>query len=370
MGYTVPRHLAEGVAQLVQGQSPELATALEDCWPLHPLTACLLGPLSRRRFGQNQRSLFAFLNSVEPEGFRDFVGRADEGDLYGPDRLWDYLRINLEPSILVSPDGHRWAVAADALSRCAALGGEELHERLLKVIALADLLKESSGLPPNRALLGLSLPEQSAETIDGALEVLRARSLIVHRRFSDTWAVFEGSDFDIEGAVGQALLETEGSVVGALDASVSLQSLVAKRHYHKTGALRWYEVAISPLASVEAAVAEVPRNGAIGRFVLAIPEPGESIASARALCFEGVEAVGGLRHRHRALAWRVGHSREAREHAALERVRETVLSWTEIGLHGPKSSPVSRRCASALIVMCRGRSRPRRGITMARRANR
>ena len=80
------------------------------------------------------------------------------------------------------------------------------------MIALADLLKESSGLPPNRALLGLSLPEQSAETIDGALEVLRARSLIVHRRFSDTWAVFEGSDFDIEGAVGQALLETEGSV--------------------------------------------------------------------------------------------------------------------------------------------------------------
>ena len=321
-GCTVPRHLAEGVAQLVQGQSPELATALEDCWPLHPVTACLLGPLSRRRFGQNQRSLFAFLNSVEPEGFRDFVGRADEGDLYGPDRLWDYLRINLEPSILVSPDGHRWAVAADALSRCAALGGEELHERLLKVIALADLLKESSGLPPNRALLGLSLPEQSAETIDGALEVLRARSLIVHRRFSDTWAVFEGSDFDIEGAVGQALLETEGSVVGALDASVSLQSLVAKRHYHQTGALRWYEVAISPLASVEAAVAEVPRNGAIGRFVLAIPEQGESIASARALCLKAsrqlvdCDTVIGLSPG----AW--GIPGEARELAALERVRE------------------------------------------------
>ena len=88
----------------------------------------------------------------------------------------------------------------------------------------------------------MALPEQSVETIDAALEALRARSLIVHRRFSDTWAVFEGSDFDIEGAVGQALLETEGSVVGAIDASASLQSLVAKRHYHETGALRWYEV--------------------------------------------------------------------------------------------------------------------------------
>ena len=35
-GCTVPRYLAEGVAQLVQGHSPELGAVLEDCWPLHP----------------------------------------------------------------------------------------------------------------------------------------------------------------------------------------------------------------------------------------------------------------------------------------------------------------------------------------------
>ena len=198
-GHMVPRQLAGGVAQLVQGHSAELAAALEDCWPLHPVTACLLGPLSRRRFGQNQRSLFAFLNSVEPEGFRDFVGRARDGDLYSPDRLWDYLRINLESSILVSSDGHRWAVAADALSRCAAMDGEELHERLLKVIALADLLKESSGLPPSRALLCLALPGQSDETIDGALKALCARSLIVHRRFSDTWPCSKAATSTLRG---------------------------------------------------------------------------------------------------------------------------------------------------------------------------
>ena len=48
----------------------------------------------------------------------------------------DYLRINLEPSIMASPDGHRWALAADVLERCEAMGGEELHLRLLKTIAL------------------------------------------------------------------------------------------------------------------------------------------------------------------------------------------------------------------------------------------
>ena len=74
-----------------------LAAILEACWPLHPIVACLLGPISRRRFGQNQRSIFGFLNSSEPHGFQDFLNHAGHDELYGPDRLWDYLRANLEP---------------------------------------------------------------------------------------------------------------------------------------------------------------------------------------------------------------------------------------------------------------------------------
>ena len=330
-GRKTPQCLAKGVAQLMQGATPDLVAALENCWPLHPVTACLLGPLSRRRFGQNQRSLFAFLNSAEPGGFRDFLGRADEKELYGPDRLWDYLRINLEPSILVSPDSHRWALAVDALGRCAAMSGEELHERLLKVIALADLLKERSGLPPRRALLGLALPGQRAAAIDAALEALRSQSLIVFRRFSDAWAVFEGSDFDIDEAVAHALQEIEGSGLGAIDSSASLQSLVAKRHYHETGALRWYDVTVSPLAHIEAAATAPRCNGAIGRFVLALPMQAESIASARRLCRKASkqasdrDTVIGLSPG----AW--GIPGETKELAALERVRDDSAQ-----LHGDR----------------------------------
>lgn len=107
-----PGPLASAVAGFARrdraGDTERLAAMLEACWPLHPVVACLLGPISRRRFGQNQRSIFGFLNSSEPHGFRDFLNHAGDGELYGPDRLWDYLRANLEPSILASPDGHRW----------------------------------------------------------------------------------------------------------------------------------------------------------------------------------------------------------------------------------------------------------------------
>ena len=67
-----PGGLASSVAALAwrgpAGDSVRFASMLEGCWPLHPVVACLLGPVSRRRFGQNQRSIFGFLNSAEPHG--------------------------------------------------------------------------------------------------------------------------------------------------------------------------------------------------------------------------------------------------------------------------------------------------------------
>ena len=316
--------LAEQVAQLVVKQdSPKLATTLEGCWPLHPVTTCLLGPLSRRRFGQNQRSLFGFLNSAEPNGFRDFLRHATETDLYTPDRLWDYLNINLEPSILASPDGHRWALATDALGRCEASGGTELHLRLLKIITLADLLKERSHLPASHTLLEISLTEYSPKEIGESLNDLRVWSLIIFRKFSNTWSIFEGSDFDIDQAVAQAIEDGGETEPQTLERFANLQPVAAKRHYHKTGALRWFDASVVPLAEIEWFVTNYkPRHGAVGCFMLAVPMQGESQGRATELCQEATKVDGeqdiviGLS----PSVWRIPEL--AVELSALERVRE------------------------------------------------
>ena len=221
---------------------------------------------------------------------RDFLSNASESDLYAPDRLWDYLRINLEPSILVSPDGHRWAQAADALGRCEAQGGTELHLRLLKVIALADLLKERSRLPASPALLELALSEVGTNAIENALEDVGRWSLVAFRKFADAWTIFEGSDFDIDLAVEEDAREATGTVGEALERLATFRPMVAKRHYHATGALRWFDVRVAPLSSLEEKVrAYEPRHGAIGCFLLAIPTEGESAEKAARLCREAAK---------------------------------------------------------------------------------
>jgi hypothetical protein len=318
--------LARTVAKIVRPErsadAEHLAITLEACWPLHPVVACLLGPISRRRFGQNQRSLFGFLNSSEPHGFQDFIRRASGNELYGPDRLWNYLRANLEASILASPDGHRWALAAEALERCESIGGDALHLRLLKTIAVIDLFKERSGLVGSVELLRACLAGVSDNALKKALERLSNWSLIIFKKYLNSYAIFAGSDFDVDQAVREAIEHVEAVDFRALRQLAGLQPILAKRHYHKTGALRWFDVHLVPLKELaEAAGRFVGDSNTIGQFVLGIPTEGENEEQALRLCREAGR---------RSDAWDIiiGLSRQswglvelARELIALESVR-------------------------------------------------
>lgn len=341
------REVAGCITQERPGVSEHLPKALEECWPLHPIVAALLGPISRRRFGQNQRSLFGFLNSAEPHGFQDFLRHAGEDELYGPEKLWDYLRVNLEPAILASPDGHRWAMASEAVERCEAVGGNDLHVRLLKTVALVDLFRERSGLTPSVSLLQAATWRTKPKQIEDALADLRKWSLVIYRKHLGAFAIYAGSDFDIDGAVETALQEIQDIDFQALRSLAGLQPVLAKRHYHETGTLRWFDVDIAPLNEVgEVAEAYRGEGGTIGKFLLAIPTAGETEQTAKRLCREASrranqwDVVVGLSPR----AWAV--TELARELLAIEKVRNET---TEL-----QGDAVARREVKARLAALQG----------------
>ena len=234
-----------------------IAERLAHCWPLDPAVAMLLGPLSRRRFGQSQRSIFGFLNSAEPFGFQSFLTSAPEdgSQTYDLPRLWDYLRANLEPSILASPDGHRWALAVDALERCESRGGDAEHVDVVKSVALIDLFKERSGLAASHDVLRACLPGVPAARLDEVLGHLAAWSVVIHKKHLGAFAIYAGSDFDIEAAVLEARAKMTGIDFARLKTVAALQPILAKRFYHKTGALIWFDVGRGLAAMVDQGLA-------------------------------------------------------------------------------------------------------------------
>ncbi|TDV89921.1 hypothetical protein BDK62_12273 [Halomonas alkaliantarctica] len=318
---------ADTIRQHKPGVSDHLERLLEDTWPLHPVVAALLGPISRRRFGQNQRSLFGFLNSAEPNGFQDFLHLADEDDTYRPDRLWDYLRINLEPAIIASPDGHRWAMAAEAIDRCEASSGSELHIDLLKTIAVLDLFRERSGLYPSYDLLKSSVPSSDPKIVDDALGDLRRWSLVIYRKHLSSFAIYAGSDFDIEAAIERALQDVRDVNFDTLHRMAGIQPVLAKRHYFRTGALRWFDVKLGSLTVVHSNATQFqPHQSTIGLYLLSLPTNGESEEEARESCRQASKKAS-----KQNLEVIVGFPRQAwtiidlaKELKALEKVQEST----------------------------------------------
>lgn len=285
-------HAAEYVADFVRQRMPsakdKLASLLAQCWPLHPVTASMLGPLSKRRFGQNQRSLFGFLNSPEIGGFQDFINSHTENETYRPYHLWTYLQANLEPTILSSPDGHKWSTAVEALHRAEAAGLSELHLSILKTVALLDMLRDRANLVATPELVALSVDDLgSAAQATHAIEELQRASLLLHKKHTGTLAIFAGSDFELEAALSEFRSTSNEFDLQSLRGIAALQPFLAKRHYHQTGALRWLDVDLVPASKLyEQGEKSASSTGAIGRIILVLPTQNEDEAEIVRHCIE------------------------------------------------------------------------------------
>lgn len=275
------------IAESIRSRRPavgnKFASGLTNCWPLHPAMAALLGPISKRQFGQNERSTFGFLVSVEPHGFQSYLNSSPLKDVqwYRPDNYWDYLRSNLEPAILASPDGHRWSQAVEAVERTEAKTGNPFLVELIKNIAIIDLFRNGSGLAADALVLGAIFFKKQRSEITQGLEELAKMRVALFKKHLGAWSVFEGSDFDIDRAIAQTLATSPGIDYTQLAQLMNLHPVVAKRHYCKTGTMRWMNLTLSSLDEAERLAQKyIPTAGEFGLFALALPGRGEAKRAA------------------------------------------------------------------------------------------
>lgn len=266
--------IAKAIRARRPGTPASIAQSLAKCWPLHPVTAALLGPISKRRFGQNERSTFGFLASRESQGFIEFLegSPANVDSMYAPASYWDYLRANLEPAILASPDGHRWAVAADAVERAEAKG-ETIHVDVTKTVALIEMFRNGSGLVAEDAVLCVSIKAPSLEHVRRALQDLVSWKILIERKHLGAFGVYAGSDFDVEGAIAHARGEIGTPALDHVSALSDLQPILAKRLYAETGTMRWFTRRIIRLGDAEDTISTFKADkGSVGSFLLCLPD--------------------------------------------------------------------------------------------------
>lgn len=218
--------------------------ALLNTLPLDPLVSLLLGPISRRRFSQNERSLFGFLASHEKLALREFIAGNYASDstkvpLYEPEMLWDYLHFNLHHLITTSSDSKAWLEGCDAIYR-ASQKGSILHVSITKVIALLTIFGFHHHLHAKRSFIKTYFEGRGFLSVDveQAIADLESWTVVIYREGHNALFVFQGSDIDIHNMVLERIESVSQGIDWTNVCDIS-QNILATSHYHKTGTMRW-----------------------------------------------------------------------------------------------------------------------------------
>jgi hypothetical protein len=237
--------IAAFVGQRRQTDVPALTEILTGAWPLHPVTTLLLGPVSRQRFAQNERSVFGFISSSEPFGFQSYLQAtpANSPDpWFGPDLLWDYLIANMGSAIAAGTDGAQMALAMEAVERAGLRGN--LAARLTKSIALIEFFRNGSGVVASPDVLRLCVAKDEEACVADTLDDLVSKAILLRQPRLGTFALFSGSDFDLDESLQRASERLGPEQMRDLPARLGLRPVPAKRHYFRTGALRTFDIVL------------------------------------------------------------------------------------------------------------------------------
>ncbi|MBD1915005.1 MULTISPECIES: hypothetical protein [Cyanophyceae] len=235
--------------------SPKL---LEATYPLHPLAAMVLPELCIR-YAQNDRSLFTFLTSAEPHAFQSFLEAAEieEIPISGIDgpgvkalptlklhHLYDYFVESLGAGMGSRPGLQRWLEIQTLVADAQHRGADTVA--LLKTIGLLNLVTSTGLFRATRPLVKLALVDQPDPAVLEYWEeqinvVTHQQGLVTYRRAVDELRLWEGSDFDVEGAIAQYIAKDTLPLADLLTETYPLKPMVAQRHSYRTGTLRYFE---------------------------------------------------------------------------------------------------------------------------------
>ena len=237
------------------------------CYPLHPVAAVLL-PLLSQKIGQSERTMFNFYGVEEEGGFSDCLRELREpGDLIPPHRLYDYFIAGRPLGNADLTIQRQLAEAADAVAR---LGDDKPEiQRVLKTVAIFNLVKARGTFAANLPMLSAVFGASEAQA---ALDELSAKSLVSHRRHSDAYRIWEGSDFDLDAAERAEAEKIERiNVASKLNDLRVVPPIVAHKHAIQTGNLR----RVTPVFADAENWSKLPQKADEPRLIVFLPRNAE-----------------------------------------------------------------------------------------------
>jgi hypothetical protein len=225
--------------------------------PLHPTTLPVL-VRTMRRFGQNERSLFSFISSAEPMALQQHAAQdANIAGHYRIHHLFDFVRLNLLPTITTGNSYTHWGVVESVL---ASKPGETPEEQaVLKTVAMLSLL-DAPDLPATEEIVRASVGG-ALKSVDDAIRNLRARGVIYERGTVKGLCLWPHTSVNLDELFSKAVevSSSYGDGIKRLCDNVLSEHLVPRAFYARTGTLRYAAVKLVPACALDDLLANQPK---------------------------------------------------------------------------------------------------------------
>lgn len=220
----------------------------EKLFPLDAISSYIL-TLSLQKYGQNERSLFSFLESTDHTGLFQHI-QTKEG-FYTIADVYEYLVFNYYSFLnsRYNPDFGAWKSIKTALEKVDSSFEKNTIEysKIVKTIGLLNI-NSQAGSTLDKSFL-VSYAEKCLGIKNGAelIEGLERKNIILFRNYSKRFILFEGTELDIQTALIAAggKVDDVTDVVTLLNKYYQLPPIVAKKAMYETGTPRLFEYKIT-----------------------------------------------------------------------------------------------------------------------------
>jgi len=216
---------------------------IEGAYPLHPVTTYCLPRLSEK-VAQNERTLFTFLASDEPHALGEFLSNTstetDELPLVYLDRLYDYFEIPIKTNTIPGGTHGVWSDVQNALKKVSpdetSVERNDVSPiivRLIKSLGVIHAVNSpssagaSASLRPTTEILAYAL-DADRTAVDVALEYLKKRKILIHRKTDSYWTFLFGSDVDFEQLIAE---NARNRPISSIKQRLLLEQVLPPKHY-------------------------------------------------------------------------------------------------------------------------------------------
>ena len=223
----------------------EIATKL---YPLDILSANIL-TLSLQRYGQNERSLFSFLESSDHTGLAKFNKK--ENPFYNLSNVYDYLNFNFY-SFLTSkynPDFSAWSSIRSSIEDVERAFDSNINDyiKAVKTIGLLNIFSASGSILDLNFFVDYLKTACGVSVANDIIKNLETKNIIRYRSHSKRFILFEGTDLDIQTALIEAgnKISEVVDITTLLNKHIQFNPVFAKQYSFSTGTPRYFEFIIS-----------------------------------------------------------------------------------------------------------------------------